>query len=161
MPVSPDFIGCSFSWPTASAQQNFMRAAWPLLWLFPAFAAAAFAAARVAGLPAAALALVFSAVSVAGLEQFRPGRIDHHNVQIALAVIERGCDRVVGHLAHRRCSGRVCSPAQCWPRVLKTRRSSMLAGAAMAAAPRAFRRGRRRDPRVFGLALAATAVVCC
>ena len=33
------------------------------------------------------LALVFSALSIAGLEQFRPGRIDHHNVQITLAVM--------------------------------------------------------------------------
>jgi hypothetical protein len=73
---------------TGSEQaEALMRAVWPLLWLFPAFAAIAFAAARVAGLPAAVLALFFSVVSIAGLEQFRPGRIDHHNVQIALAVM--------------------------------------------------------------------------
>jgi hypothetical protein len=67
--------------------EDLMRATWPLFWLFPALAAVAFTAARIAGLPGAVLALVFSVVSVAGLEQFRPGRIDHHNVQIALAAM--------------------------------------------------------------------------
>src|SRR5712671_583893 len=66
--------------------ERLMRAAWPLLWLLAAMAGAAALAWRIAGRNAALIALVISACAVPAFQHFRPGRIDHHNVQIALAL---------------------------------------------------------------------------
>lgn len=63
-----------------------MRAVWPLLWLFVAMASAAALAWRIGGRNAALIALVLSAFALPAFQHFKPGRIDHHNVQIALAV---------------------------------------------------------------------------
>jgi hypothetical protein len=63
-----------------------MRVVWPLLWLLPAIAAAAAIAWRIGGRKAALLLLLLVAVDMPAFQQFRPGRIDHHNVQIALAM---------------------------------------------------------------------------
>lgn len=64
----------------------FMRFLWPLLWLIPAMAAVASAANRLGGRTAALIAFAFTATGLIALQQFRPGRIDHHNVQVALAL---------------------------------------------------------------------------
>ncbi|MDP9137127.1 MAG: hypothetical protein M3N38_02985 [Pseudomonadota bacterium] len=140
----------------AGRAEILMRATWPLLWLFPALAAVALAAARVAGLPAAVLALVFSAVSIAGLEQFRPGRIDHHNVQIALAVmcvaaiVWSDRSRLAAALAGLFAGAMLAMGLENSPFV-------MLAAAAMALRY-VFSTGAGRETAAFGLALAATAV---
>jgi hypothetical protein len=64
-----------------------MRATWPLLWLFPTVAAGLAIVKRLGGgLALTAGALLFM-LCADGYGQFSPGRIDHHNVQIALAVI--------------------------------------------------------------------------
>jgi hypothetical protein len=63
-----------------------MRIVWPLLWLVPATAAAAAISWRIGGRDAALVLLVLVAVGLPALNQFAPGRIDHHNVQITLAV---------------------------------------------------------------------------
>ena len=63
-----------------------MRAAWPLLWLLAAMAAVAALAWRIAGRNAALVALVVCACAIPAFQHFKPGRIDHHNVQIALAL---------------------------------------------------------------------------
>lgn len=65
----------------------FMRLAWPLVWLAPAMAGVALIAARLAGRRAALIAIAFAAVALPAQIQFQPGRIDHHNVQIALALL--------------------------------------------------------------------------
>jgi hypothetical protein len=62
-------------------------AVWPLVWLVPAIGAAAAIAWRLAGREAAIIVLLFAVFSGPGIQQFRPGRIDHHNVQIALALV--------------------------------------------------------------------------
>ncbi len=67
--------------------ERLMRAAWPLLWLLPTMAAMAAIAWRVAGREAALIALLLALVGVPAYQQFTPGRIDHHNVQIALAML--------------------------------------------------------------------------
>jgi hypothetical protein len=64
-----------------------MRALWPTLWLLPTIAGAAAIAWRVAGRDAALIALVLTTVGLPAFAHFAPGRIDHHNVQIALAVL--------------------------------------------------------------------------
>lgn len=67
--------------------ERLMRAVWPLLWIIPAMAGTAAIAWRIAGRNAALSALLLMAVGSPIFAQFVPGRIDHHNVQIALAVL--------------------------------------------------------------------------
>jgi hypothetical protein len=63
-----------------------MRAAWPLIWLLAAMGAVAALAWRIAGRNAVLAALVVCACALPAFQHFKPGRIDHHNVQIALAL---------------------------------------------------------------------------
>ena len=70
----------------APAAEWLTRATWPLLWLFPAVAAGLAITRRLGGgLALTAGALLFM-LCADGYGQFAPGRIDHHNVQIALCV---------------------------------------------------------------------------
>jgi hypothetical protein len=71
----------------AALAERLMRVVWPLLWLLPAIAGVAAIAWRVAGREAAVLVLLFAAIGLPAFQQFKPGRIDHHNVQIAIAVL--------------------------------------------------------------------------
>ncbi len=63
------------------------RALWPLLWMPCAIAAACVAARRLAGSAGLFVAGLLAAISLPALEQFRLGRIDHHNVQIVLCLV--------------------------------------------------------------------------
>ncbi len=67
--------------------ERLMRAWWPLLWLLPTIAGMAAIAWRIAGRDAATVALLLALVGVPAYQQFTPGRIDHHNVQIALTML--------------------------------------------------------------------------
>jgi hypothetical protein len=67
--------------------EQLMRTTWPMLWLLPTMAGTAAIAWRIAGREAALLALLLALVGLPAFNQFRPGRIDHHNVQIALSVL--------------------------------------------------------------------------
>jgi len=71
----------------AAFAERLVRAIWPMLWLIPALAGAAGIAWRLAGRPAAAITLVLSAIGLPAFQHFIPGRIDHHNVQIALSIL--------------------------------------------------------------------------
>jgi hypothetical protein len=64
-----------------------MRALWPLIWIFPAVAATVSIARRLGGNAAALLCTVMLALDVLLYPQWAPGRIDHHNVQISLALV--------------------------------------------------------------------------
>jgi len=70
-----------------ASAERLMRAWWPLLWLWPTIAGMAAIAWRVAGREAAMVALLLALVGVPAYQQFTPGRIDHHNVQIALTML--------------------------------------------------------------------------
>src|ERR1700738_3256468 len=59
---------------------------WPLLWLVPAILGVAATAWRLAARDAAVVALLLCVVGLPAFQQFLPGRIDHHNAQIALTV---------------------------------------------------------------------------
>src|SRR5262249_21988319 len=63
-----------------------MRAVWPVLWLLPAFVSVAAIAWRLAGRDAAVVSLLMAVVGLPAFQQFLPGRVDHHHVQIALAL---------------------------------------------------------------------------
>ena len=67
--------------------ERLMRTVWPMLWLLPTMAGAAAIAWRLAGRDAALIALLLAAIGLPAFHQFRPGRIDHHNVQIALTLL--------------------------------------------------------------------------
>jgi len=67
--------------------ERLMRAWWPLLWLLPTMAGMTAIAWRIAGREAAMVALLFAMLAVPAYQQFSPGRIDHHNVQIALTLL--------------------------------------------------------------------------
>lgn len=67
--------------------ERLMLALWPVLWLIPVMGGAAAIAWRMAGREAACVVLLLAVFGMPGMGQFRPGRIDHHNVQIALAVL--------------------------------------------------------------------------
>jgi hypothetical protein len=71
----------------AASAERLMRAWWPLLWLLPTIAGMTMIAWRVAGREAAMVALLLALVGVPAYQQFTPGRIDHHNVQIALTML--------------------------------------------------------------------------
>ena len=70
-----------------ASAERLMRAWWPLLWLLPTIAGMAAIAWRIAGREAATVALLLALVGVPAYQQFTPGRIDHHNVQIALTML--------------------------------------------------------------------------
>jgi hypothetical protein len=67
--------------------ERLMTVTWPLLWLVPVIGGAAAIAWRLAGREAAIIVLLLAIFSGPGIQQFRPGRIDHHNVQIALSIL--------------------------------------------------------------------------
>ena len=67
--------------------ERLMRTVWPMLWLLPTIGGAAAIAWRIVGRDAALLTLLLAVVGLPAFHQFRPGRIDHHNVQIALSVL--------------------------------------------------------------------------
>src|SRR4029079_7926027 len=71
----------------AVSAERLMRAWWPLLWLLPTIAGMAAIAWRVAGREAATVALLLALVGVPASQASMPGRIDHHNVQIALTML--------------------------------------------------------------------------
>src|SRR5436305_2756739 len=77
-----------FGWFAEPAlAERLMRTTWPMLWLMPTMAGTAGIAWRIAGREAALIALLLAVIGLPAFHQFRPGRIDHHNVQIALSVL--------------------------------------------------------------------------
>ncbi|MBI3675452.1 MAG: hypothetical protein HY243_02420 [Proteobacteria bacterium] len=65
--------------------------AWPLLTLLPAFFALRTIGARLAGREGAAIVLLLGVSCLALLGIFQPGRIDHHNLQLALGISMVAC----------------------------------------------------------------------
>ena len=67
--------------------ERLLRVIWPLMLIAPALAGVCAIAWRLAGREAALLTLLLAVAGVPAYQQFTPGRIDHHNVQIALALL--------------------------------------------------------------------------
>jgi hypothetical protein len=67
--------------------ERLMLAVWPVLWLLPVMGGSAAIAWRLGGRDAACVTLLLAVFGLPGMVQFRPGRIDHHNIQITLAVL--------------------------------------------------------------------------
>jgi hypothetical protein len=71
----------------APLAERLMLAVWPVLWLLPCAGAVAALAWRMGGREAAMVVLLLAAFAIPGFQQFLPGRIDHHNVHIALTLL--------------------------------------------------------------------------
>jgi hypothetical protein len=71
----------------AASAERLMRVVWPMLWLVPTILAMLATAWRLADRAGALVALLLAVVGLPAFQQFLPGRIDHHNVQIALAML--------------------------------------------------------------------------
>jgi hypothetical protein len=63
------------------------RFTWPLLWLFPAILSVLIIARRLGGGAAVLVCAACIPPTIAAFVQFRPGRVDHHNVQLTMALI--------------------------------------------------------------------------
>lgn len=67
--------------------ERLLRVVWPLLLVAPVLGGVCAIAWRLAGREAALLTLLLAVAGVPAFQQFTPGRIDHHNVQIAITVL--------------------------------------------------------------------------
>jgi len=67
--------------------ERLLRVTWPLLLIAPTLAGMAAIAWRLAGREAALLALLLAIAGVPAYQQFTPGRIDHHNIQITVTIL--------------------------------------------------------------------------
>lgn len=71
--------------------ETVMRFVWPLLWIFPV-SLGGLAIARNLGARSAVFACaILLVLDITPFVQFRPGRIDHHNVQITMTVVAAAC----------------------------------------------------------------------
>ena len=68
-----------------------VRFAWPLLWIFPAVICGLLIARSLAGRPAVFVCAVLLVTNIQLYVQFRPGRVDHHNIQITMSLIAAAC----------------------------------------------------------------------
>lgn len=66
--------------------ERLMRVVWPLLWILPAMLGVIAIAWRMVGREGAVVTLLLCVVGLPAYQQFLPGRIDHHDVQITLAL---------------------------------------------------------------------------
>ena len=76
-----------FRYVEPQSAERLMRAWWPIMWLLPTMAGMTAIAWRIAGREAAMVALLLALAGVPAYQQFTPGRIDHHNVQITFALM--------------------------------------------------------------------------
>jgi hypothetical protein len=70
-----------------AAAETATRFTWPLLWILPAVWAALAIARRLAGGPGVFACAILVAINMPLFLQFRPGRVDHHDVQIVMALL--------------------------------------------------------------------------
>jgi hypothetical protein len=71
----------------AQTAELWVRVAWPLAWIFPAIGAGLVIARHLGDRAAVVLTAVLLATNLGLYQQFVPGRIDHHNIQIVMTLI--------------------------------------------------------------------------
>ena len=67
------------------------RLVWPLMWIFPTALSGLAIARNLAGRAAVFVCAVLLATNMQLYTQFRPGRVDHHNIQIAMTLVAAAC----------------------------------------------------------------------
>lgn len=80
---------------TPAAAEMAVRLSWPLILILPTVVSALAIARRLGGSLAVFICAIFLASNQLSFAQFIPGRIDHHNVQIALVMIATSCAMAV------------------------------------------------------------------
>ena len=78
------------------AAEYSVRLLWPLAWILPAAACGLAIARSLGGKSAVFVGAVMLATNIQLYVQFRPGRIDHHDLQITMAVIAAACSMARG-----------------------------------------------------------------
>jgi len=79
-----------------AAAEYAVRLLWPLAWIFPAAVCGLAIARSLGGKSAVFVGAVLLATNIQLYVQFRPGRIDHHDLQITMAVIAAACSMARG-----------------------------------------------------------------
>ncbi|MDR3513507.1 MAG: hypothetical protein P4L73_17860 [Caulobacteraceae bacterium] len=73
-----------------------MRFVWPLMWIFPVTLAGLAVARSVGGRSAVFVCAILLVLDISLYVQFRPGRIDHHDIQITMTMVAAACALVQG-----------------------------------------------------------------
>ncbi|HZZ36713.1 MAG TPA: hypothetical protein VFE03_13405 [Caulobacteraceae bacterium] len=131
------------------------RFIWPMLWIFPALACALAIARNLGARAAVLIAAVLMVFDFQLYRQFLPGRIDHHNVQITMAVAALAC---VTARSHRTALAALAGAASALGLAigLEALAFHALIGAAYAIAV-ARDRGEAAPTRAYGVSLAIAA----
>ncbi|HKT54000.1 MAG TPA: hypothetical protein VJP88_06080, partial [Caulobacteraceae bacterium] len=82
-----------------AAAEYAVRFAWPLAWILPAVIAALSIARSLGGRLAVFVCAILLLTNVVLYIQFRPGRVDHHNIQIVMAAVACACAMATDHRA--------------------------------------------------------------
>jgi hypothetical protein len=72
---------------SASSAEWLARVIWPIAWMLPAVTAALWLARNLGARSAVLVTAVLLVIDLTMFRQFIPGRIDHHNIQITMAMI--------------------------------------------------------------------------
>lgn len=83
-----------------AAAETATRLVWPLMWIFPAALCSLALARRLGGSAAMFVCAAILAVNLQIYEQFHPGRVDHHDVQIVMALVAAVCAMTRARRAH-------------------------------------------------------------
>jgi hypothetical protein len=73
-----------------------MRFVWPLIWIFPVSLGGLAIARNLGARSAVFVCAILLMLDVSMFVQFRPGRIDHHNIQITMTVVAAACALIQG-----------------------------------------------------------------
>jgi hypothetical protein len=79
-----------------SRAELMMRFIWPLAWIFPVTVGGLAVARNLGARSATFICAILLALDLALFVQFRPGRVDHHNIQITMTVLALACATIQG-----------------------------------------------------------------
>jgi len=135
-----------------------MRFVWPLAWIAPAVICALTIARGLGGKSAVLIAAVLLLLDVQLYAQFRPGRIDHHNIQIVMILVAAACALSGGRRARWGVLAGLASGLGLAIGI-EALAFHALIGASYALNA-AFDPDKARVARAYGLALVAASVTC-
>lgn len=142
--------------PPARAEV-WVRYGWPLAWVFPVVLGGLAMARNVGARSAVFVCAILLALDTAMFVQFRPGRIDHHNIQIVMTVVAAACALVQGERRGRWAAAAGAASALGLCIGIEALAFHALIGAAYGARLMADRRT-AGEGRAYGLALAVASV---
>lgn len=135
-----------------------LRYGWPLAWVFPVVLGGLAMARNVGPRSAVLVCAILLALDQAMFVQFRPGRIDHHNIQIVMTVIAAACALAPGERRPRWAVGAGAASALGLCIGIEALAFHALVGASYGARLMADRRT-AGEARAYGLSLAVGSVL--